>query len=85
VGLVLCAAVAVVRRLGRGGGPAAFAAAIALAAVLTIPVTFSYDDGCNDHETVSPLGAVPLVAVAKPERSRGSYSDAFTLMACFER
>jgi peptidoglycan/LPS O-acetylase OafA/YrhL len=50
--------------------------------VAAIPVDFSYDDGCNDHTTVSPAGFVPILALSRPESATLSYQQSETLVLC---
>jgi hypothetical protein len=47
-------------------------------------IHLAYDDGCNEHQTVSPVAAAPFVVWNRPETSVGSYNDVTTLMACFK-
>jgi hypothetical protein len=86
VAVVLCVAVALVLRFSgsaaRGRASTWCAMAIAVALVVATPIGFDYDDGCNDHTTVAPLGAVPLMALIRPSRAGASYVDASTLVAC---
>ncbi len=85
---IFCAVVAVFRlirgaRPGRQTRPTS-GWAVALALLAAIPISFSYNDGCNDHWTFSAAAAVPLIAVAHPQTSVASYDDVSTLMLCFK-
>ena len=84
--LPLCAGVAAFR-LCRGAPSRrrawpAFASAAAVALLAATPVSFFYDDGCNDHWTTSPAAAAPFIAVTRPDNSRASYNDMSTLALC---
>jgi uncharacterized protein (DUF2126 family) len=78
VAAALWALVPGVRAFG-ATGVACLSASVALLA--TAPVDFSYDDGCNDHDTSAPLVVVPSLVALRPERA-WAYVDFSTLMAC---
>jgi hypothetical protein len=86
--VLLCAVVAVARLIRRSTSRRrpwpAFAWAVAVALLAAIPIDVFYDDGCNEHQTVSPVVAAPFIVWNRPETSVGSYNDVTTLMACFD-
>jgi hypothetical protein len=87
--VVLCT-VTVALRLVRRVPPArlrwrAFAPAVAVALLAATPISFVYDDGCNDHSTISPVATTPLIALTHPQHTVTSYSDVSTLVACSNR
>lgn len=66
----------------RWGAGHAAALTVATALLATVPADVTYYDGCNTHDTVSPLALVPVMALTRPERASGAYLDSYTLMAC---
>jgi hypothetical protein len=85
--VVLCAGVASARLI-RGASLRhrawpAFAGALAAAVLAAIPIDFYYEDGCNGHATISPVAAVPFIALTRSETAVASYQDTSTLMFCF--
>jgi hypothetical protein len=80
-------AVLVAYRRSRGARPrhrasVGFASAVAVALLAATPISVDYDDGCNDHSTVSPAVAAPLLALTRPQAAVASYTDRITLVAC---
>jgi hypothetical protein len=84
--VVLCAVLAAFRR-SRGAprryrASVGFASAVAVAVLAATPISVDYDDGCNDHSTVSPAVAAPFLALTRPQAAVASYTDRTTLVAC---
>jgi hypothetical protein len=87
--VVLCTVRAAFRR-SRGAPPrhrasVAFASAVAVALLAATPISVDYDDGCNDHSTVSPAVAAPFLALTRPRAAVASYTDRTTLVACSDK
>ena len=59
-------------------------AAVVLAAGLLVatPVGFTYNDGCNDNMTQTPLALVPATAVFRPSDAALAYDGLVTAMTC---
>jgi hypothetical protein len=55
---------------------------IAVGLLAALPVSFSYSDGCNKHDTTSPVGLVPVLALVRPDYATLSYEQAETMMIC---
>jgi hypothetical protein len=71
--------------LSRRGVGWAVAGSLAVALVVSTPVSAGWDDGCNAHGALLPLAAYPLAILTSPEHYPAAYVDIQTLMLCAER
>jgi hypothetical protein len=85
-GLYACGGVGIAlvgAALGRTWSMVPVAMTITFVALLAaVPVDFAYDDGCNDHQTTSAIGLIPVLALTRPEGATLSYEQLQTLVAC---
>lgn len=56
--------------------------ALAVGLVAAAPVSYAFDDGCNDHGAMAAIGAALVHQVTTPEAAPGTYMHLQTLMLC---